>query len=59
MDRLNAAATCAVQQPEVKEFFDKNGIYAVEMPVDAALKKVDEIGRSYADIAAKAGIKPQ
>ena len=29
------------------------------MPVDAALKKVDEIGRSYADIAAKAGIKPQ
>ena len=59
MDRLNAAATFAVQQPEVKEFFDKNGIYAVEMPVDAALKKVDEIGRSYADIAAKAGIKPQ
>ncbi len=59
MDRLNAAATFAVQQPEVKDFFDKNGIYAVEMSVDAALKKVDEVGRSYADIAAKAGIKPQ
>ena len=59
MDRLNAAATFAVQQPEVKEFFDKNGIYAVEMSVDAALKKVDDVARSYADIAAKAGIKSQ
>ncbi|MSP96439.1 MAG: tripartite tricarboxylate transporter substrate binding protein [Betaproteobacteria bacterium] len=59
MERLNAAATFAVQQPEVKDFFDKNGVYAVEMSVDAAAKKVEEVARSYTEIAAKSGIKPQ
>lgn len=59
MERLNASANFAIQQPEVKEFFDKNGVYAVDMSVDAALKTVDDVGKSYADIAAKAGIKPQ
>ena len=48
-----------MQQPEVKELFDKNGTYPMEMSVDAALKKVEEVARSYVEIAAKAGIKPQ
>jgi tripartite-type tricarboxylate transporter receptor subunit TctC len=59
IDRLNRAAIFAVQQPEVKEFFAKNGVYPVEISPEAAAKKYEDIAKSYVDIAAKAGIKPQ
>ena len=59
MERLNAAATFAVQQPDLKDFFDKNGVYAAELSLDAAAKRVTEVSRAYAEIAAKSGIKPQ
>ncbi len=59
IDRLNAAAVVAVQQPEVKEFFAKNGVDAVETTPDAVAKKYEEIGKAYVEVAAKAGIKQQ
>lgn len=59
IDRLNNAANFAVQQPEVKEFFAKNGVYPVDITPEAAAKKFEVIASSYQDIAAKAGLKPQ
>ena len=59
IDRLNKAASYAVQQPEVKEFFSKNGVYPIDITPEAAAKKYEEISRSYIEIAAKAGVKAQ
>ena len=59
IDRLNKAASFAVQQSEVKDFFAKNGVYPVEVTPEAAARKYDEVYKSYVEIAARAGIKPQ
>ena len=59
IDRLNRAAAFAVQQTEVKDFFAKNGVYPVEITPEEASRKYDEVFKSYLDIAARAGIKPQ
>jgi tripartite-type tricarboxylate transporter receptor subunit TctC len=59
IDRLNRAASYAVEQAEVKDFFAKNGISALDVTPEAAARKFEEIARAYADIAQKAGIKAQ
>lgn len=59
IDRLNAAARFAVQQPETKEFFAKNGVLPVETSPEAVAKRYEDIGRAYVEVASKAGIKPQ
>jgi tripartite-type tricarboxylate transporter receptor subunit TctC len=59
MERLNRAAIEAVRTQEVREFFAKNGVYPLELSLDAASKRHFDIATVYKEIAAKAGIKPQ
>jgi len=59
IDRLNMAASVAVQQPEVKEFFARNGVSPLDISPEAAARKYDEVYRAYVDIASKAGITPK
>lgn len=59
IDRLNAAARFAVQQPEVKEFFVKTSITGVETSPDEVAKRYESVSRLYREVAQKANLKPQ
>jgi len=59
IDRLNAAARSALQQPETKTFFAKANISAAETSPEDVAKRYEEVSRIYQNVAQKANIRPQ
>lgn len=58
-DKLYAAASRALQLPEVKARFAKLGLEIAEQTPEAAAKNLAETAKLYADIAKKVGIQPE
>jgi len=58
-DRLYAAASKALQTPEVKAAYAKLRLDIVEQPAEVAAKALAEEAKMYADVAARIGFKPQ
>lgn len=59
MDKLYAAASRALQQPEVKELFTKVQMEIVNQIPERAAEKLAEEAKIFADIAKKVGIRPE
>lgn len=59
MDRLHAAASAALKQPEVKTALAKFQLEIVGDSPEAAARVLQDQGRLFADIAKKAGIVPE
>jgi len=58
-DRLQASVQQALALPEVKEKFAKMGLDAVAQGPEAAAQRLADEARTFAEVAAKAGIKPE
>ena len=59
IDKLYAAASRALQVPEVRAQFAKLMLDALEEPPEVAAKRLAEEARLYADVARKIGLQPQ
>ena len=59
IDRLNAAASRALGDPDVKARMAKLQLDILDETSETAARKLAAIGRNYADIARKMGIQPQ
>lgn len=57
-DKLQATATQALQQREVRAQLLKMGLDPVAQPAEAAAKRLAEEARLFGDVARKAGIQP-
>ncbi len=58
-DKLHAAASRALQQPDVKARFAKMGLDVVEQTPDEAARSLAEAAKLSAEIAKKVGIRPE
>lgn len=58
-DKLSAAASRALQPPEVKGYFEKIRWEIIDRSPEASAKVLADEAKVYADIAKRAGIRPQ
>lgn len=58
-EKLRAAASRALQDPDVKAKFSKLGLEATEQSPEAAARSLADAARLYVDIAKKVGLRPE
>ena len=59
LDKLYAATTQMLRQPEIKAQFAKINIDIVERTPEVAMRRLGEQARNFAEIAKDLGIQPQ
>ncbi len=59
IERLNAAASKAMQTAEVRQHFDKIKAYPVGGTPQSSAKRLADLSNAYAEAARKAGIRPE